>query len=64
MKGRERLYRATRGPAILVMAGGRNCNAFVGMATAREFTPASRDAVRRFLDAPAMSRWIADRQGG
>ena len=64
MTGRARTYRAESGPSILVMAGGRNCNAFVGMATAREFTPASRDAVKRFLDAPAMSKWIADRQGG
>ena len=66
MNGRLRLYRARdNGPAILVIAGGRNCNAFAGMATTREaFTSATIEAVARFFDDPAMSRWIAEKQGG
>ena len=65
MAGRQRLYRgAEGGPAILVLAGGRNCNAFSGMAVWRgAFSPAAIDSVARFLDDPAMARWIAEKQG-
>jgi hypothetical protein len=64
LKARMRIYRTEGGSALAVLAGGRNCNAFVAMATARhDLTPSSIDAVRRLLDTPALVRWIA-RQGG
>ena len=64
LNGRQRLYRAEGGAALAVLAGGRNCNAFVAMATARHtLTPQSMDAVRQLLDSPPMARWIV-RQGG
>jgi hypothetical protein len=64
LNGRQRLYRAEGGAALAVLAGGRNCNAFVAMATARHtLTPQAMNAVRLLFDSPPMARWIV-RQGG
>ena len=64
VNARIRQYRVEDGPALAVLAGGRNCNAFVAMATARNaLTPKSMDAVRALLETPPVTRWIA-RQGG
>ncbi len=64
LKVRLRRYRLDGGGALAVWAGGRNCNAFVAMATARhELTPRSLEASRILLDSPLVRRWIA-RQGG
>ncbi len=64
MKARLRRYQIDSGATLAVFASGRNCNAFVAMATARhDLPPRSLQAVRALLDAPPMVRWIA-RQGG
>ncbi len=64
MNARLRRYRLDSGAALAVFAGGRNCNAFVAMATARhDLSPQSLEALRSLLEAPPMLRWIA-RQGG
>ena len=60
MSARLRRYRLDSGAALAVIAGGRNCNAFVAMASARhELSPRSMDAVKALLEAPPMSRWVA-----
>jgi hypothetical protein len=64
LKTRLRLYRAEGGAAMAVLAGGRNCNAFVAMATARHRLGAEAlDSVRALISTPAMSRWVASRGG-
>ena len=64
MTARLRRYQLESGAALAVFAGGRNCNAFVAMASARhDLTPKALDAVRSLLEAPPMVRWVA-RQGG
>ncbi len=63
-KGRMRQYRTEGGAALAVLAGGRNCNALVVMATARRMlSPQSLESVGVLLQSPLMARWI-DRQGG
>ena len=64
LKTRQRHYRMDGGGALAVLAGGRNCNAFVAMATARhDLNPQAMEAVQGLLKAPAMSRWVG-KQGG
>ena len=64
LKARLRRYRVEGGASLAVWAGGRNCNAFVAMATARhELGPRSMDAARALLDSPPMARWIGQRGG-
>ena len=64
LKARSRLYRLENGAALAVLAGGRNCNAFVAMATARHtLGPNAVEALRALLDSPALARWIGQ-QGG
>ena len=64
LKTRLRRYRTEGGAALAVLAGGRNCNAFVAMATARHaLSPQAMDSVRALISTPAMSRWVAS-QGG
>ncbi len=64
LKTRMRHYRMEGGGALAVLAGGRNCNAFVAMATARHgLSPEAMEVVRALIGAPAMSRWVA-KQGG
>jgi len=64
LKTRQRLYRMEGGAALAVLAGGRNCNAFVAMATARhDLGPQAMGAVRTLMATPAMSRWV-EKQGG
>jgi hypothetical protein len=64
IKTRLRHYRLEGGAALAVLAGGRNCNAFVAMATARhDLNPQAMEAVQGLLKAPAMSRWVG-KQGG
>ena len=64
LKARSRLYRLENGAALVVLAGGRNCNAFVAMATARHtLSPTAVEALRALLDSPALARWIGQ-QGG
>jgi hypothetical protein len=64
LKTRLRHYRLEGGAALAVLAGGRNCNAFVAMATARhDLNPQAMEAVQGLLKTPAMSRWVG-KQGG
>ena len=64
LKTRQRHYRMDGGGALAVLAGGRNCNAFVAMATARhDLSPQAMEAVRTLITTPGMSRWVA-KQGG
>ena len=64
LKTRLRRYRTDGGAALAVLAGGRNCNAFVAMATARHaLSPQAMDLVRSLISTPAMSRWVASRGG-
>ena len=64
LKTRLRRYRTEGGAALAVLAGGRNCNAFVAMATARHaLSPQAMDSVRALISTPAMSRWVASRGG-
>jgi len=64
LKGRLRLYRTDGGAALAVLAGGRNCNALVAMATARHvLSPQSLKSVGALFESPLMARWIVQ-QGG
>jgi hypothetical protein len=64
MNGWLRAYQMPNGAALLVYGGGRNCNAFVGMASARsEVTPQARAALDKLLNGPQMKDWIASAQG-
>ena len=64
LKTRQRHYRMDGGGALAVLAGGRNCNAFVAMATARhDLSPQAMEAVRTLITTPGMSRWVV-KQGG
>ena len=64
LTGRLRQYRTESGAALAVLAGGRNCNALVAMATARHtLAPQSMESVRSLFETPLMARWIAG-QGG
>ena len=64
LKARLRLYRTDGGAALAVLAGGRNCNALVAMATARHtLSPQSLKTVGALFESPLMARWIAQ-QGG
>ena len=64
LKTRLRHFRMEGGAALAVLAGGRNCNAFVAIATARhDLNPQAMETVRALLKTPGMSRWVA-KQGG
>ena len=64
LRTRLRHYRMEGGGALAVLAGGRNCNAFVAMATARHgLAPEAMEAVRALISTPAMNRWVTQ-QGG
>lgn len=64
LKTRLRRYRTDGGAALAVLAGGRNCNAFVAMATARHaLSPQAMDSVRALISTPAMGRWVTSRGG-
>ena len=64
MNGWQRAFHMPSGAALLLYGGGRNCNAFVGMASARSaFTPEARAALDKLLNGPQMSEWIASAQG-
>jgi len=64
MNGWSRAFRLPSGASLLLYGGGRNCNAFVGMASARsDFTPEARAALDKLLNGPQMSEWIASAQG-
>ncbi len=56
--GRIRLYRA--GDAyVLSLASGKNCDAFVAMAVAKEPLAAkTAEAVTQFLNEPAFLKWV------
>ena len=64
LKTRLRRYRTDGGAELAVLAGGRNCNAFVAMATARHaLSPQAMGSVRALISTPAMGRWVASRGG-
>ena len=64
LEGRLRMYRTEGGAALAVLAGGRNCNALVAVATARNnLTSQSLESVRSLFETPLMARWIVE-QGG
>jgi hypothetical protein len=61
--GRIRQYRIgdqkAAGAFVLSLASGKNCDAFVAMAVAREpVTLRSQEAVTRFLNAPEVLKWV------
>jgi hypothetical protein len=64
MQGWTRSFHAPNGAPVVLVGGGRNCNAFVGMASARStLSPAALSALDSLLNGPQMSRWILSAQG-
>ena len=64
MSGWSRGFHLPSGASLLLYGGGRNCNAFVGMASVRsDFTPQARAALDKLLNGPQMRDWIASAQG-
>jgi len=64
LKGRLRHYRMEGGASLVVLAGGRNCNALVVMATARHtLAPEGLDSIGALFETAPMARWIGQ-QGG